>query len=431
MENDNTAATGAAPSPDPLAAERQRVREIMALGADHGIDASQVNAWVGNGASVNAVSREILSAKREATKAAPQITVGTERETQRPWANAGEFFAAVHRAHPQVSGGNTDPRLFAAATGMSQGSGSEGGFTVPSQMSSAIWDRLSQSPDSLLARTDNYTIEGESQEFLAIDETSRARGSLKGGMRGYWLAEADAATKSKPKFRKVRVEPQQLGALVYATEKLLKNSAVALEQVITRGAAEAIDFEVGDALFRGSGAGMPKGYTNSGAMITVAKETSQAAASIKQENISKMWARLHPAARANAIWMMNADVEPALDALSTVVTNVAGSENVGGYANKVFDAERRTLKGRPIVVSEYCETLGTAGDLVLVDWSHYLTGTRGGVESAASMHVRFEYAEMAFRFLFEVDGQSWINSPITPFKGSQTQSTIVALATRS
>jgi hypothetical protein len=64
-----------------------------------------------------------------------------------------------------------------------------------------------------------------------------------------------------------------------------------------------------------------------------------------------MWARLHPRARAGAVWLMNVDCEPQLDFLNTVVKNVAGTENVGGYANKVYDAEKRTIKGRPIVTT--------------------------------------------------------------------------------
>lgn len=433
VPDQDTAATGAAPTP-PSAdairdAERARVREIRGMAAAHNVAAAQVDAWIDSGASVDAVSREILGSIRQQAAAAPAIRVGTDRETQRPWTSAGEFFAAVHQAHPQVHG-PTDPRLHAAATGMNQGVASEGGYLVPTTFSSAVWERLGGSPDAILPLTDNYTVTGESIEFLASAETARTRGSLKGGVRAYWINEADQLTKSAPKFRRLRTEPQQLAALAYVTEKLLKNSPVALEQYLTRAFADAIDFEVSDSLIRGTGSGMPKGILNSGCLVTVSKETSQPAATIRQENVSKMWARLHPAGRANAIWMINADVEPALDTLSTVVKNVAGSENVGGYANKVFDAERRTLKGRPIVVSEFCETLGTKGDILLVDWSHYLTGTRGTVETAMSMHVRFEYLEQAFRSVFEVDGQPWIDSAITPYKGTNTQSIAIALETR-
>jgi HK97 family phage major capsid protein len=113
------------------------------------------------------------------------------------------------------------------------------------------------------------------------------------------------------------------------------------------------------------------------------------------------------------------------------VKNVAGTENVGGYANKVYDAEKGTLKGRPIKFVEYCPTLGTRATSSSRTSGAYLAGVRsGGVQSAVSMHVRFEYSETAFRFKFAVDGQPWLGSALTPFKGSNTLSTFVALQTR-
>jgi HK97 family phage major capsid protein len=87
---------------------------------------------------------------------------------------------------------------------------------------------------------------------------------------------------------------------------------------------------------------------------------------------------------------------------------VAGTENVGGYANKVYDAEKRTLKGRPIKFVEYCETLGTKGDIMLANLGWYATGTRSAASAAMSMHLRFDYAETAFRFMYELDGQPWL-----------------------
>jgi HK97 family phage major capsid protein len=427
--SEQLAATGAATEP-----AESRETALANIAKTHPEHAHRLAGWVLNG-TTKAEALEMVAAnyrdkdkENHVSTGTPHVTVGLPNEAKRPWATFGEQLVAIQSAY--TPGGVVDPRLHATAQGMNQAVPSEGGFTVAPQFSATIWDGMNQAPDNLLGRTDNYTVEGESLEFLANAETSRATGSRAGGVRGYWIAEADQATKSTPKLRKVRVEPQQMAVLVYLTEKLIRNSPVALEQYVSRTAADEINFLTGAAIVGGTGAGQPKGLVNSAAKITVAKETSQAAATINQKNISKMWSRMHPRSRANAIWLHNVDIEPQLDQLSTTVTNVAGSENVGGFADKVFNPETRTLKGRPLVACEFAETLGTEGDLILVDLGAYLTGTRGGVESAMSMHVRFEYAEMAFRFLFEVDGQPWLAAPITPFKGTNTLSTIVTLATR-
>jgi hypothetical protein len=47
-----------------------------------------------------------------------------------------------------------------------------------------------------------------------------------------------------------------------------------------------------------------------------------------------------------------------------------------------------------------------------------------------SIHLKFDYAETAFRFLFAVDGQPWLASELTPYKGSATQSTFVVVEAR-
>lgn len=433
----NTAADGAA---DVETARRnaeqaatKRSSEILTLCEQHKIPMAKASEFIASGKSVDAIGREILEINRTAS-ATSNVSVGADRGTGKPWETFGHFAAAVMLAcTPGVKGDAIDIRLHGAASGMNQAVPSEGGFLVPPQFSTKIWDEMNGAPDNLLSLTDSYPVDGESITFNANAETSRATGSRYGGIRGYWINEADQITKSKPKFRQARIEPHELAVLVYVTDKNLRNSTTALQTYLQRAAADEINFMVGDSIVRGgTGAGQPLSLLNSGALVSVAKETNQAAATFNQKNISKMWSRLHPRARGNAVWLMNVDVEPELDGLNTVVTNVAGTENVGGYQNKVYDAEKNTLKGRPIKFVEFCETLGTKGDVILWAPGWYLTGVRsGGINEAMSIHVRFEYAETAFRFMFAVDGQPWLADPLTPFKGSKTLTSHVSLDTRS
>lgn len=354
----------------------------------------------------------------------------SEGDRRRGYQSLGHFAADVFAASAH-GGGRVSDLLspLAAASGMNQAIGSEGGFLVPPEFSQAIWDGLNGSPDSLLAMTDQYPVSGESLTFNANAETSRANGSRYGGVRAYWLAEAAQATATKPKFRQMKLEPHGLAALVYVTDKLLKNAG-ALTSYIAKAAAEEINFVVGDALINGNGSGQPLGVMKAGSLVTVSKETSQAANTILQANISKMWARLHPRCRDRAVWFYNVECEPQFDALNLPIKNVAGTENVGGISNVVWNAEKRLLKGRPVMPIEYCAALSSLGDIILADMGMYATGTQGGVESAVSMHLRFDYAEQAFRFMFYVDGQPWLADPLTPFKGSSTLSSFVTLQAR-
>ncbi|MCP3904781.1 MAG: phage major capsid protein [Planctomycetes bacterium] len=356
-----------------------------------------------------------------------------ENQTQ-GFTDSSDFLLAVRAA--SLPGGVRDPRLtfvegspnnLQAAQGMSQGVGSEGGFAVPPSFSSSIWDGMNESPDNLLGRTDQYPITGESITFPANAETSRATGSRYGGVRGYWISEADQITGSAPKLRKVRLEPQELAVLVYATEKSLFNSAGALERYVRRSAIDEINFLVGDAIVNGDGAGKPLGLMNAGCKVAVAKETSQVADTIVAANISKMWVRLLPAAKARAVWLMNGECEAQLDGLELGSGGQLVYVPSGGLADRALS----TLKGRPVIETPFNPQLGDEGDLILTDLGSYATAVHRGIRADTSMHVRFEYAEQAFRFMFEIDGKPWLAAPITPYKGTSTKSTVVTLAARA
>jgi HK97 family phage major capsid protein len=361
--------------------------------------------------------------------AATHIVVKPQvQDPKRGFKCLGDFaMSVVNSSRP---GGMVDNRLTvqAAITGMGQTVGAEGGFLVPPEFSAAIWDGLNNGVESLLPLTDNYTVTGESLTFNANAETSRATGSRYGGVRGYWLAEGDQITSSVPKFRQVKIEPQQLAVLVYVTDKLLKNAS-AVDSYVSKAATEEIMFLVNDAIINGTGAGQPLGVTTAPCTVSVAKETGQAAKTIVYENVSKMYMRMLARSRAGARWFINQDCEDQLRHM-TIEVGTAGLPvylPAGGASGQPYG----TLFGLPVQPIEYCQTLGTAGDIILANLGAYVTGTRGGVDSAMSMHLRFDYNESCFRFLFEVDGQPWLASALTPFKGSNTLSTFITLATRA
>lgn len=351
-------------------------------------------------------------------------------DPRRGFQSAGEFGLAVMNAMlPGIRAQDERLAALASISGMGQTVGADGGFLVPPEFSNAIWDGLNTAPDNLLGRTDQYTVQGESLTFPANAETSRATGSRYGGIQGYWLAEGSQMQGSKPKFRDVKLEPHGMAVLVYVTDKLLKNSPVALDQYLTRAATDEIAYLTGESIISGTGVGKPKGILNSACRVSIAKENAQAATTIVAANINKMWSRMHPKSRANAVWFINVDIEPQLELLTMNV----GTGGIPIYLppGGIADAPNSRLKGRPVIPIEYCETLGTEGDIILADLKAYASGTRGGVEAAMSMHLRFDYNESAFRFLFEVDGQPWLNSAITPAKGSNTLSPFVTLAVRA
>lgn len=131
----------------------------------------------------------------------------------------------------------------------------------------------------------------------------------------------------------------------------------------------------------------------------------------------------------NAAWFINQDIEPQLYTMSLAV----GTGGVPVYlpAGGLSDSPFASLMGKPVIPCEYSSSLGTIGDITLLDLSQYFLIDGGSPESAQSMHVAFSTFEQAFRAKYEVDGQSAWRTTLTPFQGSNTLSPFVALATRS
>ena len=209
----------------------------------------------------------------------------------------------------------------------------------------------------------------------------------------------------------------------------LLTDAVALGSVIQQAFAEEFAFVIDDAIIRGSGNGQPLGILNSGAFVSVTKETNQVADTIYFENIIKMWNRLWSRSRPNAAWYVHQDTLPQLQTMAQVV-------GVGGVpvylpASGAAGAPYSTLMGRPVIEIEQADTVGDQGDIMLLDLSQYLMIDKGGLEAAQSIHVRFLYGENTFRFILRTDGQPIWNSPLTLFNSSTTVSPFVLLDARA
>lgn len=342
--------------------------------------------------------------------------------------------------------GVIDPRLVAergngqilsSATGMSESIGPDGGFLVQTdfvgQLMTNLWDQ-----GEITSRIKRITVGPNSNGIVmnGVDETSRANGSRWGGVTSNWTAEAGLKLPSQPRFKKIKMELDKLTALIYTTDELLQDSQ-ALQSYLNQVVQDEFDFRVEDSILNGSGAGMPLGILNSGALITVAKETSQPSGSLLSANFAKMWSRLPPRSRANAVWLVNSDVEPLLWSLYMPIKNVAGTENVGGIATPIqFQPpgtngnQFGTLMGRPVIPVEYAAALNTPGDIILADLSQYLGIDKGDMTSASSIHVRFIYDETVFRFVYRFNGQPMWSSPVTPYRGGTIQSPFIVLGAR-
>ena len=350
----------------------------------------------------------------------PQISV-TQPEEDRPFSSFGEQLQAVYRAG--LSGGIVDVRLRnlqAAATGMGVDENSAGGYAVQTDYAADIFRRAYEG-GSILSRVRRIPLSANSNSIKipAIDESSRVAGSRFGGVRAYWVQEGTAPTASEMKLRQINLSVQKLSAIAYMTDELLADAS-ALGSILGQSFSEEITFAVEDSILNGNGAGQPSGIMNSSALVSVSR--AGGGNDVDTADIVAMWARCWGRSRANAVWLINQDVEPDLYAIT--LSNQPMFIPAGG----IGDAPQARLMGRPVVENEHSITKGTSGDIMLVDLSQYVLADKGTPTQASSMHVKFVEDEMTFRITYRVDGAPLWNAALTPAQGSNTQSPYVVLA---
>lgn len=318
------------------------------------------------------------------------------------------------------------------STYSNEGTGADGGFAVPPEFLAGIMKRV-EGEESIAAKCNRAVLSGNSLT-ATIDDTNPWDSS--GGVQPYWIGEATAITQSKMVLKQRDFKLRKIGVLTPITDELAQDAGF-LESYLARLAGEKIGYAVDDTILHGNGVTRPQGVVGHSGTVSVAKETSQTAASIKATNIQKMWLSMLPQYRRRAIWIVNPDCQVQLQRMFVQGTKDSNTAVAAGSlvylpANGLVGQPNDTLMGRPILYHQAAKTLGTVGDITLFDPESYLVCTKAsGIESASSMHLWFDQAVGALRFLYRVEGQPWWPTTISAANGSQTYAAFVTLATRS
>lgn len=309
----------------------------------------------------------------------------------------------------------------AAPSPLHQEGHSTDGLMVPVDFRNEIWKPTYEN-DDLLPLFNPQPTSSRVVQFAA-DETTPWGAA---GVKAYWTAEGAQKTPSKLSLAPREVHLHKIAALVYTTDELLQDAAL-LTSRINEAAPRAIGWEVSEALIRGNGVGKPLGFENSPALVVVAKETNQKAGTIYSENILKMAARINEGPGSRLIWLAHRSGIPSVAALQIGGTLAWTNQNQG-----LREAPNGVLLGAPIKFTQHAKSVGTQGDLMLVDLSGYAAFVHSsGTRFDSSIHLYFDYDITAFRWVFRVGGMPYLSAPVTQANGSDTISHFVELATRA
>lgn len=373
------------------------------------------------------------------SEAAARIEVGADRtqlDPKKGFRSHTEFLGKVMEAGRS---GRADARLeplrVKASAGSDEASGNEGqfgAFLVPMGFSPTLLQVTPEDDPTATLVTDVpmsnpiVTIPARTDK----DHTT----SVSGGLIVTRKRETVTGTSSRMQTEQVALHANSAFGLSYSTEELLVDSPISFIAILGAGFRDQFTSFLFNERLNGTGSGEPLGVMNSPCLVTIAKQTGQAAKTIVTENIDNMVAACWKYSRA--IWLANHDTFPQLQGLTRAVGTGGAVVNYLQFSSSdaqgagTYGQGQGFLLGRPIFFSEYPQALGTAGDLVLGVWSEYLHGTYQPLDSAESIHVRFETHERTFKFWLRDDGQPWWKAALKPKRGANSLSPFVTLAAR-
>lgn len=348
--------------------------------------------------------------------------------------NIGEFIHAVRFGDPKgrldklpqgqgQSGGIEVPDAFKAQivpwrfkAEWRMDEGASGGFAVPTQFRD---DMLMIRPEGAIVRQRATVIPAGDppDSMITIPAFDQGAKGVFGGVEVYWVGEGEEKPETGASLREVSLQPQEVSAHTVVTDKLLRNWGAASSFITTllRGATVAAEDM---AFLRGNGVAKPIGVLNGTGVIAVNRSVAN---NIQYVDIVNILAKLLPESVSRAVWIANQGVLPKI---ATLKDDAGRYIYIGGDATRGIPA---TLAGIPIMFTGKTPTLGSKGDLMLVDFTYYLIKDGSGPFVAASEHVLFRQNKTVIKITWNVDGKGWVNEPLTLEDGVTKVSPYVVL----
>jgi HK97 family phage major capsid protein len=308
---------------------------------------------------------------------------------------------------------------------LGESSGVTGGYTVPPEFFTTLVQLVAENsfirPRAFVVPMASATLQIPYLDVTTVQ--SAGVSPFFGGLQMYWTAEAQTRTETEPQFKQMELKAWELSGYSVSSNVLLQDSTIGLEKFLMTLFARSIAWFEEYAFLQGNGVGKPQGMLSAPAAIAVTRAGGQGTQTLAFADVATMWSKLLPASWANAIWAFSPSVVPQLLQLKDGANRaIFISIDQGATKTPVW-----SLLGRPAYPTEKLPALGGKGDLSLLDPALYVIGDRMQVEIAASEHVNFLKNQMTWRVVERVDGQPWLEKPITLQDASTQVSPFVVL----
>ena len=315
----------------------------------------------------------------------------------------------------------------AVGRGMTEGTGSAGGYLTPVQYETQLL-KIAAENSVIYPGAQQVPMGARTVEWPALDQyqvPAAGQTAMYGGVSVYRKTEVAQRTQTQPKLSKIQLNANDLTAFVPIGRDLLQDSTQTVDALATDLVGGAIGWKLDYECFSGTGAGMFLGYLNAPSTISISRNTP---AHIKYQDVFTMFTRLLTEGKGRAVWVCH----PYTIAELMQIQDPTGKFIMLPYS---FAGDSATLGapfsfkmlGMPVMESEKVPALGNAGDLSLVDRFRYLVGSRSGLEIGMSDQFYFDTDQIAIRAKIRNDGQPQLKKAITLADGSSKVSSAVQL----
>ena len=374
---------------------------------------------------LTAVEERLTAAIQE--QQAPENGNNEEREEDYGYGNeAGGFDDMVAEVRAAGQGMGIPERLSKMHKGeverrsLDTLTGTGGGFWMRPQFS----DQLLQIPpnsqflSSLIRELPPTDPPNAEFTFNAFDQ-SGSKG-VYGGVAVYSSKElADVTETNTPTIMQVSFKPEKTGVFWSVSEEASANipQMGSMMQPLVNGAIMSYR---DDKIQTGTGAGEFKGFASSPAMISIARSV---ASQVNYVDLVNMIARMMSNGGGSFVWVcQRVSMLPQLATL----TDGAGQLIYTRDANSTIPTT--SLMGMPIFFNEISPTLGTQGDLRLLNLDYYMRKPgMGATLKSDNTYGNFKSGEETLRVVYYDDAKPWITSALTLRDGTNTVSPFIEL----
>jgi len=311
------------------------------------------------------------------------------------------------------------------------GAGQVGGTLIPTEYSNQVFERI-KTKSNIMQNALVVPMGTNRIEIPFIAGFDESQGAVGGNVKWAWKGEEKLLSETNIKTGAIALTLNKCTGMAKVTDEIIKFSPQSIEAIVQREFDTGLNMAINKACIRGTGAGQPRGVIGAPCTIPVPKETDQLVDTFIYDNVLNMIARQYSSDEGlgDGVWYANKTVLPQIGLLSLPVGT--GGAGIFLAGQSIQGKPLWSIMGMPLLFSSQMSAVGDAGDIGLFDWKQYLIGQPAGgagMETEQSIHLYFDYAAVAFRFIFYMDGQPWWPDEFTPLYGD-SQSPFVTLAAR-